>query len=44
MPVVNPERVAQDQPRLCNPFRVREPQWLGTKFTFRRNGEAMKGG
>jgi hypothetical protein len=27
-----------------DPFGVREPQWLGTKFTFRRKGEAMKGG
>jgi hypothetical protein len=27
-----------------NPSRVREPQWLGTKSTSRRNGEAMKGG
>jgi hypothetical protein len=27
-----------------SPVGAREPQWLGTKFTFRRKGEAMKGG
>ena len=29
---------------LFDPFGAREPQWLGTKFTSRRKGEAMKGG
>ena len=29
---------------LSRPFRAREPQWLGTKFTTRRKGEVMKGG
>jgi len=27
-----------------SPNGAREPQWLGTKFTSRRKGEAMKGG
>ena len=27
-----------------DPFGVREPQWLGTKYAIRRKGEAMKGG
>ena len=26
------------------PCGAREPQWLGTKYTTRRKGEAMKGG
>jgi hypothetical protein len=26
------------------PSGVREPQWLGTKYTTRRKGEVMKGG
>jgi hypothetical protein len=26
------------------PYPLREPQWLGTKSTPRRKGEAMKGG
>ena len=31
------------QAELWNPVGVREPQWLRTKFTSRRNGEAEKG-
>ena len=27
-----------------SPLGVREPQWLGTKYTARRKGEEMKGG
>jgi hypothetical protein len=43
------ETLGNDGPRPMSPpgFRpngAREPQWLGTKFTSRRNGEAMKGG
>jgi len=33
-----------DEFTLFNPHGAREPQWLGTKFTSRRKGEAMKGG
>ena len=37
---------AAANPGLCdlNPVGVREPQWFGSEFTFRRKGEAMKGG